>query len=368
MMSNYTASATLDFPDIWQEFQNIIDLLCAHNMEHEPRKDAAFFTSPLGTALLVPENGQLRIHVTANQPAAFNRLKHDLTILIDFITQPKTIEFDWAGDAIGATSPPDLRILQVLETTQPSPGIRRIRFRGENLAPYAVPDQIHCRLMFPKTHGKHSKVQWPKLDDNGKIIWPEGGKLASRIYTIRKIDILAGTLDIDFVIHKSPGPGISWAMAAQAGDFVGMLGPAGNGPKPASEYLLIGDETGLPGIARILEGLPTNARGNALIEVSDKSEIQVLNAPQGFQIHWLCRNGDAPGTSTVLIEKLRILDLYAHSNTLFCWVGTEYTGFNDIRSYLHTEIGIPKSRLVAFAHWRRSMSEEDVIAAGSEKL
>jgi len=366
-MYRYTADASFDFPDIDEELQNIIDLLCAHNMEYEPCEDGSLFTSPLGSALLVPGNAQLHIHVESTEPASFNRLKHDLTILIDFITQPQAIEFDWTGDTIGTTSPPDLRIIEVLDISQPSPKVRRIRLQGEKLEQYSAPDQIHCRLMFPNSNATHCPTEWPKLNDNGKIVWPESGKLESRIYTIRNIDTTAGTLEIDFVIHDAPGPGISWVMAACPGDVVGMLGPAGNGPKPASHYLLIGDETGLPGIARILEGLPATALGDALIEVSDISEKQPINAPAGVQLHWLYRNGKAAGTTTLLLDKLHSLDLCPLKEELFCWVGTEYAGFREIRSYLRREIGIPKSRLVAFAHWRHGMSEKDVIVAGPEK-
>lgn len=367
-MPTYIADSKFSFPPIDREFQNIIDLLCAHNMEYEARDNGAFFTSPLGTAFLAPGNGQLDIHIEATNPASFNRLKHDLTILIDFIAQPDTIEFNWTGDTIGATSPPDLRLIEVIEVTQPSPKMRRIRFRGDNLACYAAPDQIHCRLMFPNNNMSQSLSEWPKLNDNGKIVWPKSGRLESRIYTIRAINIKTNTLDIDFVVHDASGPGVSWAMAAQPGNILGMLGPAGNGPKSASRYLLIGDETGLPGIARILEGLPNSANGDALIEVSNMSEKQSINAPENIEIHWLYRNGAAPGTTTLLIEKLRTLEIAKHSEDLFCWVGTEYVCFRDIRSYLRTNIGIPKSRLVAFAHWRRGMSEEDVIVAGAEQL
>ena len=366
-MTKYTAKATLGFPGIDREFQNIIDLLCAHNMAYQAQENGAFFVSPLGTAKLVPGENKLQIHVEASKPGSFNRLKHDLTILIDFITQPQAISFEWTGDKTGKTSPPDLRLIEVIGVSDLSPTMRRIRFRGKNLETYAAPDQIHCRLMFPKKDGQKALSDWPTLDDNGKISWPESGKLESRIYTIRKIDTAAGTLDIDFVIHNGQGPGAAWARTACPGKIVGMLGPAGNGPQPAKRYLLIGDETGLPGIARILEGLPANVTGDAIIEVADASEEQTIDAPAGFQLHWLYRDGQMPGTTTLLLDKLRMLDLSPYVNDLFCWLGTEYLGFRDIRTYLHEDIGIPKSRLVAFAHWRRGMSEEDVIVKGPER-
>jgi len=50
-------------------------------------------------------------------------------------------------------------------------------------------------------------------------------------------------------------------------DVVCILGPSANGPKHAEFYVQAGDETALPGIARILESLPSNATGNTFIEV-----------------------------------------------------------------------------------------------------
>ncbi|CBS91136.1 siderophore-interacting protein [Azospirillum lipoferum] len=361
-MAFLKAQATIAFPKVSTYLDTIIQSFSAHNMTVSPDGDGHTVTSSFGTAHLRAAPGALSLAVEATDPADFNRLKHELTGLIDFVTRPENLEIVWTGDAAGAVLPTDLRVLTVREVRQLTPRMRRISFGGDDLARYAVPDQIHCRLLF---QGRDiATPQWPFLDDNGRVVWPESGKLDSRIFTIRRIDPAAGTLDIDFVMHGGGGPGLSWAAAAAPGDVVGLLGPAAYGPKPADWYLLAGDETGLPGIARILEGLPASAAGIALIEVADAAERQEIDGPPGVAIRWLYRNGTAPGSTTLLSDALRLVELPAGQDGLFAWIGAEYSAFRDMRSYLKTDIGLPSSRLIAFSHWRRGMSEEDIVKAG----
>ncbi|WP_413206856.1 DUF2218 domain-containing protein [Rhodospirillum sp. A1_3_36] len=356
------AQTTIVFPNVSTYLDTLRGSFSAHNMVLHPDGDGHVITSSLGSARMTPREAALDLTVEAPDPIAFNRLKHELTGLIDFVTRPENLEITWTGDAPGAMPPADLRVLTVRHIRQLTPRMRRISFTGSDLARYATPDQIHCRLLF-QDKGT-TTPQWPQLDDNGRILWPETGKLASRIFTIRRIDPTAGTLDIDFVLHGGSGPGSSWAATAEAGDIVGILGPAANGPKSAHWVLLAGDETGLPGIARILEGLPTSAQGIALIEIADPAEEQQIKAPPGVEIRWLHRNGVPAGTTDLLAEALRAIDPPHTPEDVFCWVGAEYTAFRDMRAHLRTELGLPPSRVVAFSHWRRGMSEEDIVKAG----
>ncbi|MCE3544330.1 siderophore-interacting protein, partial [Escherichia coli] len=98
---------------------------------------------------------------------------------------------------------------------------------------------------------------WPTMGRDGRPVWPEGDDaLIARVYTIRTIDIERGEVDIDMVVH--PGndtPGSTWALNAKPGGIVGMTGPGGGSVEDAGRYLLVGDETALPAIGRILETL-----------------------------------------------------------------------------------------------------------------
>lgn len=356
------ARATIDFPNVHHYLDLILESLSAHSMDLHLDGDGHRVVSPFGTGRLQPRPGALDLFVEALEPASFNRLKHDFTGLIDFVAHPEGLEIVWSGDTPGTALPPDLRVLTVRSVLDVTPRMRRITFAGDDLGRYAVPDQIHCRLLF---QGKGvAEPRWPHLDDNGRIVWPAAGALASRIVTIRRIDPVAGTLDIDFVLHPGAGPASAWSTAAAPGDIVGILGPAAHGPKPAGWYLLAGDETGLPGIARIVERLPASAAGIALIEVADAAEEQAIAAPPAVAIRWLHRNGAAPGTTTLLPDALRAVAVPVGRDDLFCWIGAEFSAFRAMRAHLRGDIGVPASRIVAFSHWRRGMSEEDIVKAG----
>jgi NADPH-dependent ferric siderophore reductase len=360
------AKATIHFTAIARYIEKIADSLAAHNMTVRAEAGGYAVESSFGTGHVRPAEGALHLRVEASDPATFNRLKHDLTGLVDFVARAEALKIEWTGDAVGAALPPDLRVLTVRRVRELTPRMRRITFAGSDLARYAAPDQIHCRLLFQKKGAL--APEWPRLDDHGRILWPKSGKLASRIYTIRRIDAAAGTLDIDFVLHDGTGPGISWAAAAAPGDVVGLLGPAAHGLRPAGRYLLAGDETGLPGIARILEALPATAEGLALIEVADAAERQPIAAPPGVELRWLHRDGAAPGTLRLLPEAAHAMKRTAGPDDAFCWVGAEYSAFRELRRYLREELGLPSSSIVAFSHWRRGMSEEDVVEAGASAV
>ncbi|MCQ4158654.1 siderophore-interacting protein [Roseomonas sp. GC11] len=361
------ARTSIPFPRIATYLERILASLAAHHLTLRPLPGGHAVTSPFGgRGHLVPGPGRLDITIEAPDGPAFNRLKHDLTSLIDFVAREEALVIAWDGDTAGAMLPPDLRVLTVRQVRDVTPGVRRIRFTGHDLARYDAPDQLHCRLLFPGEG--NAAPEWPHLDDGGRVLWPRSGRLASRIYTLRRIDAAAGVVEIDFVRHAGDGPGLRWALRAVPGDVAGLLGPAAHGPRPASWYLLAGDETGLPGIARILEGLPATARGVALVEIAGPEEEQELARPPGLEIRWLHRAGAAPGSTRLLVEEARRLALPADKGGLFFWGGAEFSALRDLRHYLLKEAGLAAGQCVAFSHWRRGMSEEEIATAGASSI
>ncbi|RBP83781.1 siderophore-interacting protein [Marinomonas rhizomae] len=365
-MSYLKANVIIEFTDLTRCFTDIVELMAAHNIKLTTKGNVYCLVSAFGTAELKLKQTCLDVSIEASSPASFNRLKTELTGLIEFAAQDEKLDIQWTGDSIGAVLPPDLRVLMVSNVQQITPRIRRVSFGGSNLDRYAVSDQLHCRILFIDKGTK--QYQWPMLGDDGRIIWPETGKIATRIFTIRSIDVEAGTLDIDFVMHDGKGPASAWVAEAESGDVVGILGPDAHGPKPAEQYFLAGDETGLPAIARILEALPTTASGCAIIEVNDSCEKQQINAPSGITITWLYRGGAKAGTTTLLIDAFRELSLPENHDLAFYWVGAELSACRAIRNYLRSDMKVPSERMVCFSHWRRGMSEEDIIEAGPSAL
>ncbi|MEI9988789.1 MAG: siderophore-interacting protein [Rhizomicrobium sp.] len=114
-----------------------------------------------------------------------------------------------------------------------------------------------------------------------------GGEIARRHYTIR--DIAGGVLAIDFVRHGA-SPAGRWLDAVQPGDLLNAAGPRGHTYiHDADWHLFTGDETAIPAIFAMLEGLPGDARAIAFIEIADDAERQP--APQNARIVWLSRDG-----------------------------------------------------------------------------
>ncbi|HRE03068.1 MAG TPA: siderophore-interacting protein, partial [Ilumatobacteraceae bacterium] len=95
-------------------------------------------------------------------------------------------------------------------------------------------------------------------------------------YTVRSWDPVVGEMTCDFVLHGDEGLASAWATRARPGDKVALWGPRTAYAPPADTewYLLVGDETGQPGIGAIVDSLPADAVVHAVIEVSDDGERQ----------------------------------------------------------------------------------------------
>lgn len=361
------ARTTIAFPRIDAFLADILDSLTAHDMPVSPTAQGYVAVSPFGTARLVPGPHRLDIEISASSAPELNRVRYAITGLIGFVAKSEGLAIAWEGDEVGPTFPPDLRILTVDEIQPLTPRMRRVIFAGEDLARFDTRTQLHVRLLFQPEDAL--KPEWPALDDAGLIVWPGGQqRLGSRVYTVRHVDVAAGRLWIDMFDHGRVGPGARWLRRARPGDQVGAIGPAAHGPRPARRMLLVGDETGLPGIARILEEAAPDTQGLALILVADRLEQQPLRTPEGMEVRWLLRSGHGADGDTPLCDAVRALDWGAGLDDLFVWVGCEFHDFRAIRHLLRDEVKLSADQIVAFSHWRRGMSEEDIIAVGAQAV
>ena len=233
--------------------------------------------------------------------------------------------------------------------------MRRITFSGDNLARFAEGTNLHMRLAFPKDGS--GALAMPMVDDRGRIVWPEGGQMPDlRKYTVRWVDLASATVAVDFVLHEDAGPGSRFALGAKRGDVIGMIGPGGLTVRPADWYLLAGDETALPAIGRILEGLPASARGVALIEVADPAEEQRIETAAGIDLRWLHRNGSPPGTTSLLVDAVRAVTFPTDGSSVFAWAAGEFNAFKEIRSYLRRDLGLTADEHLVVSYWRRGQA------------
>jgi NADPH-dependent ferric siderophore reductase len=212
---------------------------------------------------------------------------------------------------------------------------------------------LHARLLIPPP-GR--APIWPKVGPDGRVVWPEGeDELARRVYTIRAIDHARKELTIDVVLHDD-SPGSVWARNATAGDRVGLLGPGGGDVVPADWYLLCGDETALPAIARIAASLPATASATVVIEVANGDEEQEISSEAALAITWLHRNGQPAGSTDLLPDAVRAIDMPQGSDP-FVFAGCEQAAARAIRKHLRAERKLPKERHLVAAYWRRGHAD-----------
>lgn len=243
-----------------------------------------------------------------------------------------------------------LRLVQVARVERLSPHMRRVIFTGETLDGFiAAGADDHVKLFFPAPGQDRPTLPTPGAHG---ITFPDDAiRPVSRNYTPRRFDPQKRELSIEFVIHGD-GPASSWAAQATAGQWVGVGGPRGSylAPDGYDTYLLAGDETALPAIARYLEEMRPDARALVLIEVADRSEERQLPTAANAAITWLHRDGIAPGTPILLEQALR--NLMLPRGDIFAWLAGETETVRRLRRYLIEEAGVSRNQVRAAGYWR----------------
>ena len=350
----------------------IMNKLLDHFVEHaevEREETAAKLNSPFGNADMRWDDETVSFDVRSGDDTGLAYMKlsiaeHVLEFLDADEAQPKIV---WQGDGVVGGPLPYFREMQVVSVSNVTPHMRRIRLRGEDIGRFSH-HGLHIRLLFPPKG--IIKPAWPVTGEDGRPIWPDGeGKLTARVYTIRAIDVEAGWVDIDMVVHGDDcdAPGSSWAVSAQPGDIVGMTGPGGGDAGNAKWYLLAGDETALPAIGRILGRLPEGVKAVVRVEISDAKEEQILKSQADVDLQWLHRNGSDAGTTTLLQDAVRAIPLPGAVEDIYIWAGCEFAAFRSIRNYMRKERNIPKDRQLIVAYWRRGLDGDNARRGSSDE-
>jgi NADPH-dependent ferric siderophore reductase len=253
--------------------------------------------------------------------------------------------------SLDGLAPDGLRPVDVLTVTRVvdvTPSVRRVLLTGTPDAVAAAGPTVN--LLVPRVGD--AEPRWPRIQRDGRIVWPEGSHgIALRSYTARRQDAAAGEIEIDFVLHGD-GPAAAWAAAAAPGALLAVAGAASLAERPAAWLLLVGDETALPAISRLLASAAPGAAGVAYLEVAGPEEEQPLASPPGVDVHWLHRNGTPPGESTLLVDAVAALDRPA-GDDVFAWVGAESAAVRAIRADLRGRWGLSRAQHHAIGYWRR---------------
>lgn len=291
-----------------------------------------------------------------------------------------------------------------------SPSFVRIEFGGPALADFGVEGPLYdqrIKLVFPPASGRLPEV--PPTHDDAFAAWyalPEEERGHMRTYTVREVrGEGAGTrLVVDFVLHLAEGasgPASRWAAAARAGDRVVLLGPRRGAafggiefaPGEARQLLLVGDETAVPAISAILEQLPADARGAAVLEVPASGDVLDLRHPAGVEVHWLPRDGRSHGERLVdavrdhfgAAEIEEVPDdavdpdlwetpVYSSSGEdvdgptvaaqaarddlagLYAWIAGESKVVTTLRRFLVKELEVDRRQVAFMGYWRRGVA------------
>lgn len=241
------------------------------------------------------------------------------------------------------------RRLEVLRVTDLTPRMRRITLGGEQLAGFLSQGaDDHIKLFFATSPEEQAALDTMVLGAKGG----DGPKPAMRDYTPRRMDLAAGELDIDFVLHGD-GPASTWAAQAQPGQFLHLGGPRSSTivPDVFDSYLLIGDETAIPAIARRIEELPAGRKVLAVIEIEDAEERQLLSGAADVETIWVERHQQS------LLEVVSQLTLPA--GKLFSFVATEAALSRKLRRVLLDEHTVDEDALKAVGYWRLDPNDEE---------
>ncbi|WP_370328473.1 SIP domain-containing protein [Euzebya sp.] len=231
-----------------------------------------------------------------------------------------------------------------------TPGMRELTVRGglEGFAPIA-PDQFLYLITAapgggPVTPGfTMAQLQEAPVADHPPAAY----------YTVRRWRPEADEMDLWVVLHGHDEGVGGWAAEVGVGDPVALWGPRSTYDPPAGtrSVLLVGDETGLPAIATILEQLDEGWTATVVVEAAAPSHAVDLPARPGVEVSWVFRDGEPAGTGTGLVDAVRGLDL--DLDGLYAFGAAETRQIAAVRHHLRHERGMAADRTRMTGYWRR---------------
>jgi NADPH-dependent ferric siderophore reductase len=249
----------------------------------------------------------------------------------------------------------------VFDVRDITPHLRRISLKHEllkQIGPLAA--GVHFKIFIPL--GKSEATVLPDMS-SGRPNWPdEKTKPYIRTYTIRSIDRLAGTLSVEFVLHGDNGPASAWANNALIGETLGIaVKTSGKIHESSNWCLFAGDETALPAISAMLEDLPPETTGIALLEVENETNTFSIHTNSAVQICWLIRNGTPPERSELLLNAVKSITFpKLGSKSPFIWIAGEGSMVKAMRKYLAEDLHMSRDEFRATVYWNVGFREGEI--------
>ena len=336
-----------------QDPAHMLDEICDHFVEHaEVLRDAhrAVLKSPFGTASIRLQDERLLIDLDCPSEHSLRMVRTSIAEHLYYFAGETAFDIAWA-QPVSAALLPNMHEVTVTGAEDVTPHMRRVKVSCADITPFIGGD-MHVRILVPP---KGRQPVWPRYRTDGRIAWPDGeDELLVRAYTIRAVDVEHKELWIDVFQHPMPDlatPGADFARNCQPGDRLALLGPGSGGLPVSSRMLLVGDESALPAIARIIAEVAPGTDIEAIIEVEDAREEQPLPTEGTLKVRWLHRRRYPPGASCMLREQAKAAIVAADPDT-FVWVACEKEDVRSVRSFLKERKHDRKSMYVAW-YWER---------------
>ena len=259
-----------------------------------------------------------------------------------------------------------VRDLEVKEAYDVTPLMRRVVLTGPQLGEFRNGD-IEIGPFLSENADDHVKILVPdpdrpdteppvQLEDT--LDWTRQALLQARDYTPRRYDVEAGTLELDFVRHDG-GLAATWATTTQPGDRIHVAGPRGTTvlPDGIDWYLLVGDETALPAIARRIEELPANTPVTAIVSIPSMYEAQEWDHACDLDLTWLPRDVSAPDALTKTLDSVGWRD-----GQVYAWAAGEAGMLRGVRTWLK-ERGVEREYTDIAGYWRKGQGQDEVAEA-----
>jgi NADPH-dependent ferric siderophore reductase len=184
------------------------------------------------------------------------------------------------------------------------------------------------------------------------------GVTRTRTYSVRTWDVERGELTVDFVVHGDSGVAGPWAVNAQPGDEVDLLGPGGAyAPDPGADWhLLVGDAAVIPAISAALVRIPAGVPVQVVIEIDGEAERQPLTTAGDLTLTWLHRSAPPGEEPELLLEGVRELPELPGRGHIFAH--GEASSVRALRRYLATERGLDPETMSISGYWKCKRTDE----------
>ncbi|GHD19266.1 siderophore-interacting protein [Tianweitania populi] len=342
-----TSRAELSLHALPDYLDNIIDRLASYQPKVEREPGSVAFIYPFGRAIL--EHSSTRLVMTGQAPdrTGLARIKDLMAVAVELYAKAEQPRIVWTGDLAGDNKVEQFRLMHVAGKNFVTPRMLRVRLEGEDLHRFTMFGGMHIRMLFATAD--NPAPAWPVLGDNGLPTYPtEGQRPISRAYTIRRLHVATGWMEVDFLMHADHGIASSWAQNCQPGDVIGVLGPVGRPLRSASRFIIGADETGLPAVGRMLETMEPSTQGKIYVEVENKDEIQDLHAPS-FQVEWLVRDHSKPECLAEVIQA----EPWTDDVDTFGWFAAETSLARTVRENWRSARGLGRDSTLAAGYWQR---------------